>query len=114
PKHKPIHIHSFIYYTSLMLLNFHSLPASVAFSVDQQQCLSQLAATLEGYTKKQQNPYPPACLPWAVWLIARVGGWSGYVSGRPPGMPTLVHGLRQFEAMFLGWKLAHNPVVCTR
>jgi len=25
PKHKPIHIHSFIYYTSLMLLNFHSL-----------------------------------------------------------------------------------------
>ena len=22
PKHKPIHIHSFIYYTSLMLLNF--------------------------------------------------------------------------------------------
>ncbi len=25
PQHKPIHIHSFIYYTSLMLLNFHSL-----------------------------------------------------------------------------------------
>ncbi len=25
PKHEPIHIHSFIYYTSLMLLNFHSL-----------------------------------------------------------------------------------------
>ncbi|MEG4634409.1 DUF1345 domain-containing protein, partial [Microcoleus sp. AR_TQ3_B6] len=24
PKHKPIHIHSFIYYTLLMLLNFHS------------------------------------------------------------------------------------------
>jgi len=90
------------------------LPASVAFSVDQQQCLSQLAETLEGYTQKQQNPYPPACLPWAVWLIARLGGWSGYVSGRPPGMPTLVHGLRQFEAMFLGWKLAHNQLVCTR
>jgi len=56
------------------------LPASVAFSVDQQQCLSQLADTLEGYTKKQKNPYPRACLPWAVWLIARLGGWSGYIA----------------------------------
>ena len=25
PKHKPIHIPSFIYYTSLMLLNFYSI-----------------------------------------------------------------------------------------
>lgn len=90
------------------------LPASLSFSNDQQQCLCQIAPTLEGQTQKQQNPYPPFSLPWATWLIARLGGWSGYSSQRPPGMPTLVHGLRQFESIFLGWKLARNPLVCTR
>lgn len=91
-----------------------ALPASVAFTDEQQHCLEQLAPTLQGRTQKQQNPYPLASLPWATWLIARLGGWSGYRSQRPPGMPTLVHGLRQFESLFLGWKLAQTPLVCTR
>jgi hypothetical protein len=69
--------------------------------------------SLQGRTKKLQNPYPPASLPWANWLIARLGGWSGYSSQRPPGMPTLVRGLRLFESIFLGWKLALNQLVCT-
>jgi hypothetical protein len=42
-----------------------------------------------------RNPYPPASLP-ATWLIARLGGGSGYSSQRPPGIPTLVHGLPSF------------------
>lgn len=76
------------------------LKASLIFSSEQQQCLSELSHQVEGDTEKQQNPYPPASLPWATWLIARLGGWSGYRSQRPPGMPTLVHGLRQFESIF--------------
>jgi hypothetical protein len=90
------------------------IDASVAFSEQQQQCLTQLAPTLEGSTQKQQNPYPPATLPWATWLIARLGGWSGYRSQRPPGMPTFVRGLEQFDAIFLGWKTALGGLVCTR
>ena len=35
PKHKPIHIHSFIDYTSLMLLNFHSLDTQVYLSLQE-------------------------------------------------------------------------------
>ena len=89
------------------------LPASIALTDEQQQCLSQLAPSLQGRTQKQQNPYPPTSLAWATWLIARLGGWSGYRSQRPPGMPTLIHGLRQFEAIFLGWKLAQTPLMCT-
>lgn len=89
------------------------VPASVAFSQEQQQCLTQIASTLPGRTLKQQNPDPQASLPWATWLIARLGGWSGYRSGRPPGMPTLVHGLRRFEALFIGWKAALGGLVCT-
>ena len=91
-----------------------ALPASVAFTSEQQHCLEQLALTLQGRTQKQQNPYPLVSLPWATWLIARLGGWSGYQSQRPPGMPTLVHGLRQFKSIFLGWKLTQTPLVCTR
>jgi hypothetical protein len=33
--------------------------------------------------KRQQNPHLPATLPWATWLIARMGGWSGYDSQSP-------------------------------
>ena len=90
------------------------LPVSLTFSDSQQQCLSVIEPSFQGRTKKLQNPYPPASLPWATWLIARLGGCSGYSSQRPPGMPTLVHGLRQFESIFLGWKLAQNQLLCTR
>jgi len=89
------------------------IPASVAFCEQQQDCLSQIAPTLEGRTQKQQNPYPPASLPWATWIIARLGGWSAYRSQRPPGMTTLVNGLKRFEAIFLGWKTALGGLVCT-
>jgi hypothetical protein len=89
------------------------LPVSVAFSVEQQQCLSILAPTVEGKTQLQKNPYPPDSLAWATWIIARIGGWSGYKSQKPPGITTLVRGLEQFESTFFGWKLALGILVCT-
>jgi hypothetical protein len=84
------------------------LDATVALTPDQQTCLRALAPTLSGKTKKQQNPHRPLSLAWAVWLIARLGGWSGYQSQRPPGVLTLVQGWRRFEAIFLGWKLTQT------
>ena len=90
------------------------IPAALAFTDLQRDCLLQIAPPLEGRTQKQQNPYPLASLPWATWIIARLGGWSAYRSQRPPGMPTLVHGLRRFEAIFMGWKTALDGLVCTR
>ncbi|MFN6438169.1 MAG: IS4 family transposase [Nostoc sp. DedSLP01] len=89
------------------------LPANIAFSHEQQQCLSILAPILEGKTRLQQNPYPPFSLAWATWIIARLGGWSGYKSQKPPGITTLVRGLEQFESTFFGWKLALGLLVCT-
>ena len=90
-----------------------SLPASVTFSEPQQQCLEQVMPTLQGRTRKQQNPFSPGSLPWATWLIARLGGWSGYRSQPPPGIRTLSQGLRKFEAIFEGWSLAQSSFVCT-
>ena len=46
-------------------------------------------------------------------VIARLGGWSGYRSQKPPGKTTLVDGLKRFEAIFLGWKTALGGLVCT-
>jgi hypothetical protein len=88
-----------------------AIPASVVFSQEQQLCLAQMAPSLVGKTKRQQNPHLPDTLPWATWLIARMGGWSGYDSQRPPGMPILVRGLRQFDATFAGWKTALGGLV---
>jgi hypothetical protein len=81
--------------------------ASVVFNQAQQQCLEQIAPSLNGRTPKQQNPHPPHSLAWAAWIIARLGGWSGYQSQRPPGIVTFYRGLEQFEGIFLGWQLAH-------
>lgn len=88
--------------------------ATVVFSNAQQHCLTELAPTLNGRTPKQQNPFPPLTLAWATWLIARLGGWSGYHSQRTPGIVTLFQGLRQFDSLFLGWSLASCPDVYTR
>ena len=87
------------------------LSASIAFSSEQQDCLNEIEPTLQGKTKKQQNPYPRGSLPWTVWIIARLGGASGYISQGLPGMPTLVKGLRRFESIFEGWKLARSRLV---
>jgi hypothetical protein len=90
------------------------LSASVTFNQEQQDCLNEIEPTLQGKTKKQQNPYPRASLPWAIWIIARLGGASGYSSQGLPGMPTLVKGLRRFESIFEGWNLGRNRLVYTR
>jgi len=81
--------------------------ATVVLNLQQQACLEQLAPSLNGRTRKQQNPHPRFSLAWAAWLIARLGGWSGYQSQRPPGIVTFYRGLQTFEGIFLGWKLAH-------
>lgn len=74
----------------------------------QQACLNRLAPNLEGTTAKQKNPHPIRSLAWVAWLIARLGGWKGYRSQRPPGCKTIYRGLQQFEMIFSGWQLARS------
>ena len=82
------------------------LSASLTFSEEEQECLREIESSLEGKSQKLRNPYGKGSLPWATWIISRLGGWSGYQSQRPPGMPTMIHGLRKFELIFWGWKLS--------
>ncbi len=75
------------------------------FTPDEIPVLKALAPTLEGTTVKQRNPHPPNSLAWAAWVIARLGGWSGYVSYRPPGPVTFRNGLERFKAIAQGFQL---------
>ena len=70
--------------------------------------LAALTRQLQGSTAKQKNPFPPESLAWATWVIARLGGWTGQPSERPPGPITIHKGLVRFEAVALGFALART------
>ncbi len=70
--------------------------------------LEWLSASLEGRTEKPKNPTPRRVSPWFVWIVARLGGWSGYTSKgyKPAGPKTTHHGLLRLEGILAGWALA--------
>lgn len=80
-------------------------PASLAFTQEQMAALEAVNAQVEGKTEKQKNPHTRYGLAWAAWIIARLGGWDGYRSSRPPGPITFKHGLEYFRALATGWEL---------
>ena len=82
-----------------------SEPATIAFDEDEMAVLDALNRQLEGATMLQKNPHPHRSMPWATWIIAKLGGWNGYPSSKPPGPITLKHGLQEFLAMLRGWTL---------
>lgn len=81
---------------------------SSVFDQKEVEYLERLLPTLEGKTKKLKNPYPPNTLSRAAWIIARLGGWKGYESSRPPGMKTFKRGLDQFNIMAYAWNLSES------
>jgi hypothetical protein len=72
-----------------------------------------IGPTLEGKTARQRNPHPPHSLAWLAWIVARLGGWTGYY--KPPGPKTMRRGWDRLAAMAEGYTLAKqahaNPVV---
>jgi hypothetical protein len=67
-----------------------------------------LQPELEGRTEKQRNPHPRHSLAWASWTIARLGGWKGYASKKPPGPITMHHGLQWFRSLYHGFRIARK------
>lgn len=69
--------------------------------------VEQLTAKLEGKTLKQKNPHPKGTLARLSWVVARLGGWDGYVGNgyKPPGPITMAHGLIRFDALREGWEM---------
>jgi hypothetical protein len=85
-------------------------PATDVVAMDQLPMLEALQIRLEGKTAKQKNPHARHSIGWLAWIIARLGGWTGYASERPPGPITMRRGWHRFEQMAHGWKLRD---VCT-
>lgn len=82
------------------------MPAARVFAPAEIPVLHALNRRLQGRTAKQQNPHPPETLAWAAWAIARLGGWTGYATERPPGPITFANGLKRFAAIAEGFALA--------
>jgi hypothetical protein len=75
------------------------------FDREEQKCLDMLNKKLQGKTNKTKNTSSHTSLRWAVWVIARLGGWKGYKSQRKPGPIVLQKGLAKFYQVFEGWNL---------
>lgn len=81
--------------------------ATLLFDKTEMQLLKALLPSLQGRTYSQANLNPDSSLAWAVWIIARLGGWAPRnVKLRPPGVITLIRGLQKFNQQVDGFRLA--------
>ena len=78
--------------------------ADIAFSESEIDALAEIEARqYRGKTALQRNPHPAFSIAWAAWIIARLGGWDGYPSSKPPGPITFKHGIAYFKAYATGY-----------
>jgi hypothetical protein len=73
------------------------------FEPGDQAILEALSVRLEGATARQKNPYPKGSLAFATWVIARLGGWTGYYG--KPGPKVISRGLYDFQRIKYGAEL---------
>jgi hypothetical protein len=78
-------------------------PLGDLFDPEDQPVLQRVSQSLEGKTQKQKNPHPIGSLAFASWVMARLGGWTGYYG--KPGPIVMLRGLTKFHAIKQGWSL---------
>jgi hypothetical protein len=86
----------------------HNDEAGKYFEEEEIEVLNIINKTIPASTLKQQNPFHENTLSWAGWIVARLGGYSGYKSQSPPGPITFKNGLDKLNHMVMGYKLAKN------
>jgi hypothetical protein len=74
-----------------------------AFEPADQPILEAISAQLEGKTERQKNPHPKGSLAFAAWVMARLGGWTGYYG--KPGPQVMRRGLQDYERIKFGTSL---------
>lgn len=85
-----------------------NIQAGLYFSESEQCCVRLLHKKVEGKTMKLKSPYRTYSLPWAAWLIARLGGWVGYESVAKPGYITFKRGIDIFLCKYDMFKMMEN------
>jgi hypothetical protein len=81
---------------------------SDAFDPEDRPVLEAVCTRLEGKTERQRNPHPKGTLAFAAWVIARLGGWTGYYG--KPGAKVMRIGLADFHAIKYGTTLNLHDV----
>jgi hypothetical protein len=79
-----------------------------AFDPMDRPILEAVSRDLEGKTARQQNPHPKGSLAFAAWVIARLGGWTGYYG--KPGPKVMRIGLQEFQGIKYGASLRIRDV----
>lgn len=75
------------------------------FDQNEIEYLEKINHRMQGKTQKLSNPFNKIKLSWAFWILARLGGWKGYVSQRKPGFATLINGLNKFYLLYTGYTI---------
>ena len=88
-----------------LALTLVSVSAAAQVPSPEIDTLAAVEQRFQGKTQKQSNPHQTNSLAWAAWIIARLGGWNGYASSKPPGPITFYNGLAYFRACADGWAL---------
>jgi hypothetical protein len=83
-------------------------PLSDAFDPSDNRILEAVSRKLEGKTARQKNPHPPGSLAFASWVLARLGGWTGYYG--KPGPQVMRRGLEDFQRIRFGAQLGTGDV----
>lgn len=83
-------------------------PASDVAGDDLIEAAAAIGPTLEGKTVKQTNPHQPSSLAWLSWIVARLGGWTGYY--KPPGPKVMRRGWDRLAAMADGFLLGKKSL----
>ena len=79
-----------------------------AFERDDRPVLEAISAKLEGATALQKNPHRKGSLAFGAWVIARLGGWTGYYG--KPGPKVMRRGLDDFRRIKYGTTLSLHDV----
>jgi len=78
-----------------------------SFAQEEQRLVEAISSQLEGKTALQKNPHPKGTLAFAAWVMARLGGWTGYYG--KPGPKVMRIGLEAFQRIKFGATLRlHN------
>jgi len=79
-----------------------------AFDSMDQPILQAVSRQLEGKTARQKNPHPEGSLAYGAWVLARLGGWTGYYG--KPGPQVMRRGLEDFQRIKYGATLELHDV----
>jgi hypothetical protein len=84
-----------------------NLDSALVFSPAELDTLEAVDRSYARSSPSRPNPYPSRSLPWAAWIVARLGGWDGSrtKTAKPPGPITFKHGLDILKTMAAGWAL---------